>query len=1193
MLLRWTFRCRGVWGRVLLGLLVLLIGGRGATLGQTIFPFQAEDELGEGSPKTFDLKLVGDGPLNRPREQGEAEFLKEPADGRPCFLVKSQQAGMRIEEPAFLTPSSTIRWAWKKEAGSVCIVQVGLKNPETGQHRYLGYAAGTLSEPASADPTVEYFVAPEIPRQWTANQRNVYDDMHKLLGWESAQVTSFFLSPWDGQPGLFADATIANVAPADLQAARKQRELAALSRIGRGAYVPLRLKNPDERRVEKFETSFEECAPGRNSGANEWSAFGAIGNKDFNAMGRDLWVRYPAFELVFRLLGRGPGNRAGAIGKLPPGAGRQPAARDLGRLAARWSAVQGLGDDGPQPAVREFRSVQAADSESHGRAAAEQAVCRAGRTAGHAAGGRRRARSGRRRLSDRGRPVGSQAGDPRLRLVRQAGQGLRHRRRAGKDGAGHRPVPAGAGRPARGLSLPGRSRRRSTRSTWPRPRTSAATTSKNRRSPATWSSSTASKGASRKRSIGSIGSRRRTSRCASDSTARQDADGDGSIEVVAGVAAASRIRHTRLERDLRVPRRDSRRQPGVGLQRGAERQVPPPHQRRGHPGAGRREPDVRQERRELRPAAARLRRVDPAGPDEDLLAPRAARSTAAKPVSMGYIAHAFRDVLPGEAVPPFGPERVRALKDLDPQAAEQQVVDSWESFFAQAARFELPDPILNDIFLSRLATRAILDVNLDAELSYNACSPVLLFRSRLPRSGLRGLRPGSGRAARSRGASAARVLQGRQGRAQGADRLRRQAAATGHAAQRPVEHPAGPMGHAGAEHLGLGAALQAQRRSSVAGTDGVSVHQARGPMADPAPGTSTWPRSRIPSDPRYGLLEPGAMEVMEVGKGMHMYYLNGFAILGLREAADAARSLGADEDARLFAAECLDLKKCLHRSFEQTFKRTGLYEGHLWFGVEPEGVGMYGFWAHNCLVWPCRCIDPHDPMLTATWRRMESMSDLWGGGMHSEGQGSFWPYIGVDRAVSYLLRGEPDRTLDYFCAYDRHGRRNAQLGRRLRQPDRRRRPTALLGRRPVGQPVPPAVRVRGRLRRCGSRRPCSAAGTRVTRRCRSRACRPISANLDLTIQPEPQGRTIRYRIRLTPQGDQAARPLERLVLYPRIAGGRAIRSVSVDGQETRQFTRDAVILAAPQAWDRSQRASGGGRVVTCVKRTRVTPPACG
>ena len=78
-----------------------------------------------------------------------------------------------------------------------------------------------------------------------------------------------------------------------------------------------------------------------------------------------------------------------------------------------------------------------------------------------------------------------------------------------------------------------------------------------------------------------------------------------------------------------------------------------------------------------------------------------------------------------------------------------------------------------------------------------------------------------------------------------------------------------------------------------------------------------------PKDPRYGLIEPGAMEVMEVGKGMHMYYLNAFSVLGLREAADAAKAVGAEDDARLFAAEGLDLKNCLHRSFQQTFKRDG------------------------------------------------------------------------------------------------------------------------------------------------------------------------------------------------------------------------------------------------------------------------------
>ena len=51
-------------------------------------------------------------------------------------------------------------------------------------------------------------------------------------------------------------------------------------------------------------------------------------------------------------------------------------------------------------------------------------------------------------------------------------------------------------------------------------------------------------------------------------------------------------------------------------------------------------------------------------------------------------------------------------------------------------------------------------------------------------------------------------------------------------------------------------------------------------------------------------------------------------------------------------------------------------------------------------------------MLDGTWRKLESMANTWGGGMHSESPGSYWPYIGVDWALSYILRGEPDRALE-------------------------------------------------------------------------------------------------------------------------------------------------------------------------------------
>ena len=94
---------------------------------------------------------------------------------------------------------------------------------------------------------------------------------------------------------------------------------------------------------------------------------------------------------------------------------------------------------------------------------------------------------------------------------------------------------------------------------------------------------------------------------------------------------------------------------------------------------------------------------------------------------MGYIAHAFRDVLPGEAVPPFPADRVAALKAADPALAEKRVADFWSGFFAKAAQFDLPDPVLNDLYLSRLATRAILDIPITDQVVYNACSPFFYF----------------------------------------------------------------------------------------------------------------------------------------------------------------------------------------------------------------------------------------------------------------------------------------------------------------------------------------------------------------------------------------------------------------------------------------------------------------------------------
>ena len=278
-----------------------------------------------------------------------------------------------------------------------------------------------------------------------------------------------------------------------------------------------------------------------------------------------------------------------------------------------------------------------------------------------------------------------------------------------------------------------------------------------------------------------------------------------------------------------------------------------------------------------------------------------------EPVSMGYIAHAFRDVLPGEAVPPFGPEKVKALQELDPRAAEQQVVDFWAAFFAPAAQFEVPDPVLNDIFLSRLATRAILDVNLNKELSYNACSPFFYF-DQPTGTGCYVVFSWDLAGMHDHAAQLLRVY-----------------------CKDVKDVPKGPIWFDGTPlQLGMLENGLWKTRPGQWDTQGQNIwalvqhyklsgdrawlektaypYIRRGAMWIVNSRHKHMAEVKDPKDPRYGLIEPGAMEVMDVGKGTHMYYLNAFGVLGLREAADAAKAVGAEDDARLFAAEGLDLK---------------------------------------------------------------------------------------------------------------------------------------------------------------------------------------------------------------------------------------------------------------------------------------------
>ena len=135
-------------------------------------------------------------------------------------------------------------------------------------------------------------------------------------------ITEFYLSPWDGSPARFRDAQVTGVTSQDLQSAKRQRQLQLDSQVGHGDYQPLPLKGYNERRVESFDASFEECAPGRRQfGASvEDGVVRGLGDAPFLLVDPN-----PAHERVFRdwglcdkraksyTAGAGPGKTEAAV----------------------------------------------------------------------------------------------------------------------------------------------------------------------------------------------------------------------------------------------------------------------------------------------------------------------------------------------------------------------------------------------------------------------------------------------------------------------------------------------------------------------------------------------------------------------------------------------------------------------------------------------------------------------------------------------------------------------------------------------------------------------------------------------------------------------------------------------------------------------------------------------------------------
>jgi hypothetical protein len=1142
-------------------LLVLFLTAMTVRAEDNAMIYPVPSQSNEGSLiEVKDAVLLGEGEVGKTSPDQQPRVIPNAYEGRTAYEVTQHQTGFKLVQPLFISPSTEISWAWKKEAGQVCIIQLDLIQPGTNQHRYLGYGAGQLIEPPAPDPTVEIFTTGEIPKAWTLVQRNLSDDIKKVLGWDNARLDGFYLSPWDGNPAVFSGMQVKGVSNTDTESLRKQIELKNLSRVGKGQFEPQQLRNSDGKHISKFDTAFEECSPGRNSAANEWSAFGVIGDREVNCMGRDMHVRYPVYDLVFRMMDGAKEIKPDELDSFRLGLvnNRYPAiwgGWEYGNLLYKVSVMTVPDNEiGPYDLYRlDVQNPSQEPQKSLLSAIVE--------------------------------------GPPDLRLkdgvVRGLGEapflivdpstlsklafrdwGLCDKRAKGYTGGGTPGVTEKALDSMR-IGLDGV------------PVVYRMKVEKDKKYSVYLAATQHINGflldnpkeagdyilrfqaeGSEPKTIDYIKYIHEANQplCAGLENCH-DVDGDGYIEIVSGVDDASKIRHTRLSaiyvfpQDTVIP--DLKSVYSGALNASCVQHI--------NVGITPEQFWNNQEYDKSDIGFARLF-LDYSGTIE----PGTVKTYWLKvppihkrePVSMGYIAHAFKEILPKEAVPPFSIEKLAALQKVDPLAAEKTVSSYWESFFATATQIETPDPILRDIFLSRLATRALLIVNINKDICYDACSPFFYFDYAARDSAyvihafdLGGLHDIATHRLNAYCTNAADIKERGPISFDGKP-LQLGMLDDGRWVTRPGQHDTqGQNIWCLSEHYKLSGDREWLEKTAY-------PFIRRGAMWIVESRHKHMEQVGDLNDPRYGLIEPGAMEVLDVGAGTHLYYLSAFAVLGLREAADDAQSLGLTEDAELFAKEAVDLKKSLRASFEKTFKRNGLYEGNLWFGVEPEGVGMYGFWAHNALLWPCRAIDPHDPMLSATWRCMERMAETWGGGMHSEGEGSYWPYIGVDRAISYILRGDPEKTVDYFCAYTDTAGGTFSWGEGYGN-------VTSAGDQPHEWADAQWVSLFRHLFAFED-----GSTLRITPATLRRWQQPggkimitgLSTHfglLDLKTTPSDDAKRVDIEIKITPRGDQADRPLDKILLSPRLPQGQEIASVVLNGKPVDSFTHDEILINNP------------------------------
>lgn len=131
-----------------------------------------------------------------------------------------------------------------------------------------------------------------------------------------------------------------------------------------------------------------------------------------------------------------------------------------------------------------------------------------------------------------------------------------------------------------------------------------------------------------------------------------------------------------------------------------------------------------------------------------------------------------------------------------------------------------------------------------------------------------------------------------------------------------------------------------------------------------------------------------------------------WAYQGVVEAINMARSLGYEEDARRWEAEARDYKQCILDNLREATRATN--------GYIPPSLEGGGFdWANLKSVYPCRVLDPMDPMVTATLKKVREQN-FNEGLMTYASLDNLHGYIGIDVPQTELIRGEREKVLDAF-----------------------------------------------------------------------------------------------------------------------------------------------------------------------------------